>query len=114
MRGNTLSLRVLHAGWQACFHNFRLASIFKLQLQCRSPPFQVNHGDSRPSAPCRRFRFVLVGLLASVLLIGTVLSIAALLGWVWGGPWNDPRFPDRRHRVRHDLLAFRRGLPPSP
>lgn len=35
------------------------------------------------------FRFVLVGLLASILLIGTGLSIAVLVAWFFDGTWND-------------------------
>lgn len=38
------------------------------------------------------FRFVLVGLLASVVFIGTALLIATLLAWLWDGVWNSPRF----------------------
>jgi len=38
------------------------------------------------------FRFVLVGLLASVLLIGTTLVIAAIAAWLLAGDWNSPQF----------------------
>ncbi len=38
------------------------------------------------------FRFFLVGLLASVLLIGTALLIAFAVAWLWDGVWNTPHF----------------------